>query len=405
MKKFIVALLIVAPLFVFAQGVFEYDLEYGMTNKIDIAELQEFLTDEGLYTGPITGNFFSLTMKAVKAFQAREGIAPAAGYFGPKTRARANALLGSQISASNQQAAAETGQSVAEIATGISANDTQSQLEALLKQITLLQEQLKAQQQTSTTNTNTALLPAPTVTIVVTPSSGTSNTSASTVTSATPANAVFYEDFSGAFPGSKWIVSSQSGMNQPSPQIDASVGNPASSLGVPYSSGESNYIPMGKKVTADVNPFNSADGFSISLDVRQPDTSAETVAYSSGGWVRNFKFEIKHLTNQYAYANMEIRPDTELIQYGIYRAYVGGGGSSVSVPYTPNADFHTFKFTVDADGNAKWYRDGILKNSFGGFPVGDYVLSFSASGRNLPVGSPSTATYFHNIDNIAVTVP
>ncbi len=402
MQKFIIALLVAVPFSVFAQGVFEYDLEYGMTNKIDVAELQEFLTDEGLYTGPITGNFFSLTMKAVKAFQYREGIAPAAGYFGPKTRARANALLGAQISASKEQATSETGQSAAQL---INSVNTQIELETLLRQIAQLQAELKAQQQTQTTSVAASPSTAPVVTINITPSSVTQNTSANTVVSTAPANAVFFEDFSGAFPGNKWIVSSQSGMNQPTPQIDATVGNPASSLGVPYSSGESNYIPMGKKVIADVNPFNSADGFSISFDVRQPDTSAETVAYSSGGWVRSFKFEIKNMTNQYAYANMEIRPDAELIDYSIYRAYVGGGGSYISAPYTPNANFHSFKFTVDADGNAKWFRDGILKNSFGGFPVGDYALSFSASGRNLPVGSPSTATYFHNIDNIAVTIP
>ncbi|MEK7131364.1 MAG: hypothetical protein AAB797_01330 [Patescibacteria group bacterium] len=71
----------------------------------------------------------------------------------------------------------------------------------------------------------------------------------------------------------------------------------------------------------------------------------------------------------------------------------------------PNANFHTFKFTVDADGNAKWFRDGIMKNSFDGFPVGDYIVSFSASGRNLPVYSTSTATYYHNVDNILVTTP
>lgn len=427
MKKIIFATtLLFAPIFAFAvtlnisgpegnlvktietgqQNSFMTDLAYGMTGSVEVMKLQEFLADEGLYSGPITGNFFSLTMKAVKAFQYREGIAPAAGYFGPKTRARASALLGMQTSASNQQVAIETAQTAAQPAAVSSANSAQTQLDALLKQILLLQQQLAAQKQTSVSNVTSSQASAPTITVDITPSSGTMNTSANTYASQAPANAVFYEDFSGIFPGNKWVVSGTSGYTtQPSPQIDANIGNPAASLAMPFSSGGSNVIIQGKKVAADANPFNSADGFSVSFDVRQPDTSAETVAYSSSGWVRNFKFEIKHLTNQYAYANLEIRPDAELVHYGIYKAYVGGGGSYVSAPYNSDANFHTYKFTVDADGNAKWFRDGILKNSFGGFPVGDYTISFSASGRNLPVGSLSTATYYHNVDNVAVTVP
>lgn len=211
---------------------------------------------------------------------------------------------------------------------------------------------------------------------------------------------VFSDDFSGAFPGNKWIYTGR-GEN---PQIDANIGNPVPSLAMPFP-GSSQQTDIGKIVAIDVNPFNSSNGFSVSMDVRQPDPSPEMSGGNSALWYRNFKFEINNMTNQYAYASFEIKPDRDEISYGIYRAYVGGGGSYVTAPYMPDANFHTFKFVVDEYGNAKWYRDGVLKNSFTEFPVGDYIIKMSASGHNVPVHSTSTAKYFHNVDNVLVTVP
>jgi len=80
-----------APAMCFAAG-FEHDLFFGMRGNAEIAHLQEFLRDQGLYAGPVTGNFFQLTQAAVKKFQEREHIVPAAGYFGVRTRARASDL-------------------------------------------------------------------------------------------------------------------------------------------------------------------------------------------------------------------------------------------------------------------------------------------------------------------------
>jgi hypothetical protein len=224
----------------------------------------------------------------------------------------------------------------------------------------------------------------------------------------TPLSSVFYEDFSGVFPGSKWVYERDSGYNSSLPQIDSNIGNPAPSLAMPFpGSKERGSINMsGTKIITEVNPFNSTNGFSISADIRQPDTSFETTGNQfAGTWIRSFRFDIKNITNQYAYANLEIDPLAEKIKYGIYREYTGGGGSFVTAPYMPDANFHTFKFTVDADGNAKWFRDGIMKNSFDGFPVGDYLVSMVASGRPLPINSTSTASYFHNVDNVVVTIP
>ncbi|OGZ99609.1 MAG: hypothetical protein A3C07_04835 [Candidatus Sungbacteria bacterium RIFCSPHIGHO2_02_FULL_47_11] len=78
------------PLVAFGAS-FERDLYFGILNDPDVTRLQEFLRDQGVYTGPVTGNFFTMTQEGVKRFQERESIKPAFGYFGPKTRARANA--------------------------------------------------------------------------------------------------------------------------------------------------------------------------------------------------------------------------------------------------------------------------------------------------------------------------
>lgn len=91
---------LIFPLMFYFSGIhaesfqFDKDLYFGMKNEQDITNLQRFLTDKGFYSGPITGNFFSLTKEAVRKYQAANNIEPAAGYFGPKTRELANASAG-----------------------------------------------------------------------------------------------------------------------------------------------------------------------------------------------------------------------------------------------------------------------------------------------------------------------
>lgn len=77
----------------FAQTLFERDLYYGLKNDSEVLRLQRFLVDEGVYEGPVTGNFFKLTLEGVKRFQSKEGISPISGYVGPKTRAVLNSRL------------------------------------------------------------------------------------------------------------------------------------------------------------------------------------------------------------------------------------------------------------------------------------------------------------------------
>ncbi len=74
------------------------DLYFGLTNDPDVLALQKALTLEGVYSGPLTGNFFSLTAAAVQAFQRKHnftGVSPH-GEVGPYTRQVLNGLYSKQ---------------------------------------------------------------------------------------------------------------------------------------------------------------------------------------------------------------------------------------------------------------------------------------------------------------------
>jgi peptidoglycan hydrolase-like protein with peptidoglycan-binding domain len=93
MKKslLLIASLLFLPSIAFG-ATFTHNLSYGTTGT-DVSQLQQFLADEGLFSGPINATFGLLTQSAVIAFQRQEGITPATGYFGPTTRADANAVV------------------------------------------------------------------------------------------------------------------------------------------------------------------------------------------------------------------------------------------------------------------------------------------------------------------------
>lgn len=72
-----------------ASTTYTRDLTVGSTGA-DVTALQTFLASKGFLTMPAgvaMGYFGPLTKSALAAYQAANGIAPAAGYFGPKTRA------------------------------------------------------------------------------------------------------------------------------------------------------------------------------------------------------------------------------------------------------------------------------------------------------------------------------
>ena len=75
-------------------GAFNQDLFYGLWANADVKRMQEFMISKGYLTGTATGNYYTMTVAAVKAYQAAKGITPVNGRFGPKTRASINAELG-----------------------------------------------------------------------------------------------------------------------------------------------------------------------------------------------------------------------------------------------------------------------------------------------------------------------
>lgn len=107
MKKIIIALaLLFVPLI--ASASIDMNLYYGIHNKPEVQELQEFLIDKGFLTGQATGNFYSLTLKAVKTYQESVGI-PKTGYVGTLTRKSINDTLTADLQDSNNEALQETG--------------------------------------------------------------------------------------------------------------------------------------------------------------------------------------------------------------------------------------------------------------------------------------------------------
>jgi hypothetical protein len=67
---------------------FTKPLKFGLTNT-EVTELQKRLTEEGIYSGPITGYYGSLTVAAVKKYQKKVGLEQL-GSVGPGTRAALN---------------------------------------------------------------------------------------------------------------------------------------------------------------------------------------------------------------------------------------------------------------------------------------------------------------------------
>ncbi len=101
----LIPVIVITPLFAFAAS-FDHDLHVGIYNSAEVTMLQEFLSGQGLYSGPVTGNFLSRTKQAVISFQEQEGITPAQGYVGQKTRIKLNeALLAGARSLDSQIAA------------------------------------------------------------------------------------------------------------------------------------------------------------------------------------------------------------------------------------------------------------------------------------------------------------
>lgn len=118
--------LFIIPTLVF--GAFDRDLTVGNRGS-DVESLQNFLTQQAVYSGPITGYFGNLTKDGVKKFQEKNSITPIAGYFGPKTRGIANQLISGQSGQVNPAAPSAP----------LTASDLQKQIEVLTLELQKLQ--------------------------------------------------------------------------------------------------------------------------------------------------------------------------------------------------------------------------------------------------------------------------
>lgn len=100
-KTIFLAVLISLPLVSFAS--IDANLKYGNTGT-EVSELQEFLVSKGFLNTQPTGNFYSLTLAAVKEYQASVNV-PNTGYVGPMTRAAINDELAANLKSSNDEEA------------------------------------------------------------------------------------------------------------------------------------------------------------------------------------------------------------------------------------------------------------------------------------------------------------
>jgi len=153
-KKIILVsfLSLVSLLFVplIANASLDTNLYYGLQKNSDVKQLQEFLIDKGFLTGDTTGNFFSLTLKAVKAYQKSIKVSQS-GYVGTLTRTAINNELAANLSASNQEATNETGATPPTLTPPATTNDVvatlQAQIALLLQQVQAMQAQQATSQQ------------------------------------------------------------------------------------------------------------------------------------------------------------------------------------------------------------------------------------------------------------------
>lgn len=126
---------------------FDTSLKYGSRGDA-VAELQDFLQDQGQYTGKVDGKFGLGTLKAVKAWQSSNELA-IDGYFGKGSRAKANEILLVLLKDSNTTEIAEEGTIVPPLVQARSPQTvtdptTQAKLDVLTNQVNTLNTALNA---------------------------------------------------------------------------------------------------------------------------------------------------------------------------------------------------------------------------------------------------------------------
>ncbi len=137
----------------------------------DVKVLQQFLTDQGLYKGPITGKYLTQTYLGVRQFQLLYNIVPTNGSFGPKTRAKANQIIlegKKTYSGSTTSTSKPTSNNTTTMNTNTSSGTSmQEKVTALYNQVLALQNALAKQKEENMIQ-NPTITPV-TLTAVTTP--------------------------------------------------------------------------------------------------------------------------------------------------------------------------------------------------------------------------------------------
>lgn len=87
---FTLTLALISP--VSAANLFQKDLRYGMSRNNEVKRLQQYLKEEKLYVGPLSGNYYSLTRSAVIKLQKKYNLKQD-GNFTKVTRDKINELI------------------------------------------------------------------------------------------------------------------------------------------------------------------------------------------------------------------------------------------------------------------------------------------------------------------------
>ena len=116
---------------------FANNLKLGMEGD-EVAELQKRLTQEGVYSGPITGYFGNLTLAGVKAYQAKVDV-PQTGFVGVLTRAQLNSSQVAGVSTDPQTQINTIIQQLSKLLEGSPAD--QAQIATLIQRLTELTQE------------------------------------------------------------------------------------------------------------------------------------------------------------------------------------------------------------------------------------------------------------------------
>jgi len=175
----------------------------------------------------------------------------------------------------------------------------------------------------------------------------------------------FFDNFSGPFPGSNWIIMSGD------PFISSSEGNGAPSLllqpaGFPIDVRSDFVFPTGEATT-------------LSFDVASFEVQAST----------RFSFLIVLAAGGDVDASFDMYPFDDELALSIL-------GTEVTLEFPPSTVFDVIEFTVDPDGLATWWINGAAVLSKSGFPADLYEIGIETVGGDFTVLA---------LDNVLLTRP